>query len=1014
MEEAMGVMDELEEKMYISGIRDHKIVYINRQLREYLGTEAYTEYMGETDEKLLADYPHLSFCYIDELVNLEWFLDGDRHWNGKKNLKSVSEECAENNGRKYRLSIVCDASSGEEKIPFDYYQKGKMIISECLNSVSSMNDPEVSVQHLLELFGKTFCCDRSYVFEIDGPYVHNTYEWCDSGVSCQQQILQKLQEPDIRWWMQCIEEEKQIVIKNLEDIRNVSPVAYSFLKPQGIKSLAVTALLQGDRTIGFWGVDNPSCGRIDRFAPLLKIVGNFISSLIRNRNYLKEIEEIKYRDSLTGAYNRAALFECFENMHRIATAAVIYCDIIQLKKNNGMTGSVAGDKRLCECYKFICNELNSDGVYRVSGDEFAVLFTDVSEASFMRQVSYLKKRIDEEHMDIAIGHAWTDQTPIDLDLILAGAEKEMFDEAYGNYVWDKKKVLTEHIRKISDEDSRGKEDAFYNFMKKSHFDMELLFRSMVQENTTSYFYFGDLRKNLFYISDNLRDDFGFQSNIVPRFLTAWEYRITSDNAKEMYRKDHEIMLKEKRNVHSLRYRVRDISGKSMWVRCYGIMTWNEDRTIPLFFSGRITHQDSEFVVDPVTSFPSTPVMLQKLKTMCSDLEEIRTIGFSFNNITEINNTKGRAYSDYMMRMIAEELVNSLSSKMTFYRLNGMRFVAVLEESCTDDIDELVETIRNIISKWYKAMGISVHQACSFGVMLYQKEFCSPEDYLEQMVALIKLAKHEGVLRYEEYSGDNIEKVKRISSLALALNRDVLNGMKNFRVVVQPIMSENGCKIAGGEVLLRWNYEGEEISPSVFIPVLEKMNIIQIVGRWVFEQAVSVCRRLCSYKSEFRLAFNVSVQQISEGGFTKYMTETLKKYHMTGEHLIAEMTEDFMDEQPEKLYDFVKECKNMGIVVALDDFGNGYSSLRRLLQYPSGVIKLDKSLLREMMESEEKKNFIASIVYACHRFGKKVCMEGVETEEQNSMIKEAGCDMMQGYYYYRPLEIEDVLQLVATL
>lgn len=1014
MEEAMEVMDELEEKMYISGIRDHKIVYINRQLREYLGTEAYTEYTGETDEKLLADYPHLSSCYIDELVNLEWFLDGDRLWNGKKNLKSVSEECAENNGRKYRLNIVLDTSSGEEKVPFDYYQKGKMIISECLNSVSSMNDPEVSVQHLLELFGKTFCCDRSYVFEIDGPYVHNTYEWCDSGVSCQQQILQKLQEPDIRWWMQCVEKEKQIAIENLEDIRNVSPVAYSFLKPQGIKSLAVTALLQGDRTIGFWGVDNPSCGRIDRLAPLLKIVGNFISLLIRNRNYLKEIEEIKYRDSLTGAYNRAALFECFENMHGITTAAVIYCDIMQLKKNNGMTGSVVGDKRLCECYKFICNELNSDGVYRVSGDEFAVLFTDVSEASFMRQVSYLKKRIDEEHMDIVVGHAWTDQTPIDLDLILAGAEKEMFDEAYGNYVWDKKKVLTEHIREISDEDSRGKEDAFYNFMKKSHFDMELLFRSMVQENTTSYFYFGDLRKNLFYISDNLRDDFGFQSNIVPRFLTAWEYRITSDNAKEMYRQDHERMLQEKRNVHSLRYRVRDISGKSMWIRCYGIMTWNEEKTQPLFFSGRITHQDSEFVVDPVTSFPSTSVMLQNLKSVCSQTEEVRTIGFSFNNITEINNAKGRSYSDYMMRMIAEELVNSLSSKMTFYRLNGMRFVAVLERSCTDDIDELVELIRGIISKWYKTMGVSVHQACSFGVMVYQRSLFSPEDYLEQMVALIKLAKHEGVLRYEEYSGDNIEKVKRMSSLALALNRDVMNGMRNFRIVIQPVISGSTDRISGGEVLLRWKYEGEEVPPSVFIPVLEKMNMIQIVGRWVFEQTVSMCRRICSYENGFHLAFNVSMQQIFDSGFIKYMADTLEKYQMAGDCLIVEMTEDFMDEQPEKLYKFVEECKNMGMIVALDDFGNGYSSLRRLLQYPSSIIKLDKSLLREMMESDEKKNFIASIVYACHRFGKKVCMEGVETREQNHMIKEAGCDMIQGYYYYHPLEIEEILQLVAAL
>ena len=103
---------------------------------------------------------------------------------------------------------------------------------------------------------------------------------------------------------------------------------------------------------------------------------------------------------------------------------------------------------------------------------------------------------------------------------------------------------------------------------------------------------------------------------------------------------------------------------------------------------------------------------------------------------------------------------------------------------------------------------------------------------------------------------------------------------------------------------------------------------------------------------------------------------------------------------------------MGIRMALDDFGSGYSSLRMLLQYPSAIIKLDRSLLGEMIESEKKSDFISSIVYACHRFGKKVCMEGVETEEQNGLIQEAGCDMIQGYYYHRPMEVDSLYGLLA--
>ena len=103
---------------------------------------------------------------------------------------------------------------------------------------------------------------------------------------------------------------------------------------------------------------------------------------------------------------------------------------------------------------------------------------------------------------------------------------------------------------------------------------------------------------------------------------------------------------------------------------------------------------------------------------------------------------------------------------------------------------------------------------------------------------------------------------------------------------------------------------------------------------------------------------------------------------------------------------------MGIYIALDDFGSGYSSLRMLLQYPCSIIKLDRSLILEVTESEAKMNFIRSIVFACHQFGKTVCVEGVEYEEQNQVILNTGCDLIQGYYYYHPMELSDIYRLVS--
>lgn len=252
----------------------------------------------------------------------------------------------------------------------------------------------------------------------------------------------------------------------------------------------------------------------------------------------------------------------------------------------------------------------------------------------------------------------------------------------------------------------------------------------------------------------------------------------------------------------------------------------------------------------------------------------------------------------------------------------------------------------------------------------------------------------------------------MSNMALALSQDVLQGMEHFRVVIQPVVSTGDGVVIGGEVLLRWRFDGEDVSPAIFIPILEKENLIQKVGRWVFEQAVRSCVRLVTYVPQFYLTFNVSLYQLSDTLFTEFMRRTMEQYHLNGSHLVAEMTESCMDEQPEKLFHFVDACKAMGLRIALDDFGSGYSSLRMLLKYPSSMIKLDRSLLREITESEDKMNFISSIVYACHRFGKKVCMEGVETVTQDTLIKECGCDMIQGYYYYHPMEVNDVCNLIG--
>ena len=190
-------------------------------------------------------------------------------------------------------------------------------------------------------------------------------------------------------------------------------------------------------------------------------------------------------------------------------------------------------------------------------------------------------------------------------------------------------------------------------------------------------------------------------------------------------------------------------------------------------------------------------------------------------------------------------------------------------------------------------------------------------------------------------------------------------------------------------------------------------MIHIAGRWVMEQAICALSRIIKSIPEFYLSVNISLQQLHDPMLEEFIPKTLRKYGVEGKHLVIETTESCMDEEPALIQMLIDTCHSYGIRIALDDFGTGYSSLRVLLKYHTDIIKLDRSLLLEMAESVDKSNFITSIVFACHRFGRIVCMEGVETEEHRALVQDAGCDTIQGFYFFRPTEIDELYKFIEN-
>lgn len=997
--------------VYISDMETHELVYMNAHLRENLGYRNDESYKGKKCYSILQNTESVcSFCNNQELKQgtfITWI-----HENPVLKQKIVvKDSMIISKGRKYRIEIAVQAEKKGIRLDSHFYPRSEAVMNECLQYFFASQNPDESLDMLLSYLGKTFHCDRTYIFEFcHNQTINNTYEWCKEKVSPQKDILQNLPPSDIGYWFPLFEQNQSVIIKNLEDIRTIYPSTYSLLQPQDITSLIACPIYGDDILKGFIGMDNPDYETIPLLEQVVKSLSSSIAAQLKRRNLYKRFHAMSYQDPLTGAYNRNAMIEHNMRCHKWNSFGVVYCDINGLKQTNDTYGHDAGNKLIQKCYNILETSLSTDRIYRIGGDEFVATYYDVDKDIIQKDVDALKVATIQSFCQISVGYAWSNQTPIDMDNIINQADTMMYAEKekyYANKNEKKKYDSTFSLPDITDFQMKLK-----YFLSNTYYDVSFLLEMLGNDNGTSYFFFGDMQKNLYFISDNMKTKFGFENNIVPDLIHTWASRIRDQNLLNEFWKDINDLLEQKKTEHDLRYPITDKDGNTIWIRCFGKIQWSKDRKKPLFFAGRITHQDESFIVDALTNFPTESVLIQYLKNMKEQGNRCQVVGFSFNHIRQINNQHGRRCGDDLICAISETLYQKLSEQVTFYRLNGMRCLALLDVTSLERIKELILQMKSIIEYQYQCMGLLIQHPCSFAILSYPSENASPQDFIENVISLIKVAQHEPSQLYVDNAKGNLQQLQRLSNMEMRLIEDIIRGMENFRIVIQPIVStDTGCPI-GGEVLLRWSFEGETISPAVFISIIERENMMHLVGHWVFTQAVHACIRVLSYCPDFYLAVNVSLQQLQDQGFADFIQHTLTKYHLDGKHIMIEMTESCMDEQPEALKCFVDACSNMGIRIALDDFGNGYSSLRVLLQYPSCLIKLDRTLLLEMSDSVEKSNFITSIVYACHQFGKQVCIEGVENEFQNTLVKEAGCDMIQGFYYYKPMEVDAIYQLLS--
>ena len=271
-----------------------------------------------------------------------------------------------------------------------------------------------------------------------------------------------------------------------------------------------------------------------------------------------------------------------------------------------------------------------------------------------------------------------------------------------------------------------------------------------------------------------------------------------------------------------------------------------------------------------------------------------------------------------------------------------------------------------------------------------------------------IAKRQGKNRNVLFSKEEYNRWVRSISMRDSLWESVENGCTGFSLFFQPQVSAQEQKLIGAEALLRWkNPKGRMVAPMEFIPILEETKLIIPVGKWIFEEAVKICKRWRQVVPDFRVSINMSYEQVKDLSFKKFVGECLQRYDMTPDAVILELTESKIVADWSFVNKQFDEFRQQGLAIAMDDFGTGYSSLASLKYLSCDIVKIDREFVKKILENDFDRQLVKYVVALCHSIGIKCCIEGVEEEAEYELLtKECQADSIQGYLFGHPESVEN--------
>ncbi|MEY8321043.1 GGDEF and EAL domain-containing protein [Lachnospiraceae bacterium 46-61] len=513
------------------------------------------------------------------------------------------------------------------------------------------------------------------------------------------------------------------------------------------------------------------------------------------------------------------------------------------------------------------------------------------------------------------------------------------------------------------------------------------------ESIEDYLFVFDVKEQQFYFSSCIWEKYPLPFIDISFGIEDWISVIDVRDRNKVEQNLEEIKKGITDQV-AMEYRMIDRKGVSVWVNCVGKCVSYDDGK-PSIIVGSISENVVSKKIDQLTGLQNQTVLEKSFQEILQKGESGYFLILGIDDFKNVNDKYGRKFGDEQLKKLAEIIDKNLDYDSRLYRLDGDKFGVNLVGYSKESAKVFYDKIKTEFS-------IQTYSNVSAGAVSYPTDVNNYHNLYQYAEDALNQSKQQGKNKLSFFSID----IYKGHLFFIDLKEEILESIKNdfegFYIYYQPVVKNENGMLIKAEALMRWrSKQYGEISPVVFIPILEQTGLILEAGKWILEKAMKQCHEWRQYLPNFRMNINLSYIQLKDKRLMETIFYALDKANIPGSAIILEVTESIQLQDYSYFNLLFYQLSKKGIQISIDDFGTGYSSLGYLKELRVDEIKIDRCFVKSIQEGGYNSHLIKNMIELAHSVNIRVCVEGVETVEERTVLKKLSPDVIQGYYFGRP-------------